>query len=88
LLAQIPSRLAESIESHLDVPHREIDLDAIESEMARRLTVSPMLAEDLVVAVAHALVDELSPGGLALLRAHLPQGMRELFRIDGVRETG
>lgn len=82
LIAQLPSKLHPELEARLDAPRKELDVEAIDAELRRRLGVSPTVSLALLETIGHALADELSPGALALLRGHLPGPMKELLVIE------
>jgi CBS domain-containing protein/uncharacterized protein (DUF2267 family) len=83
LLAQLPSLLRDRIASLGPAPDRSVTRRAIEEALAARLHVEPDCAEDILRRVGLVLVQAISPGELADVRAQLPPDLKELLEAAG-----
>jgi CBS domain-containing protein/uncharacterized protein (DUF2267 family) len=79
LLAQLPSLLRDRIASLGTTPDRSVTRKAIEEALAARLDVEQHCAEELLRRVGLVLVQSISPGELADVRAQLPPDLKDLL---------
>lgn len=79
LLAQVPSLLADRLQSQADGPDPLVTREGMVDTVAYLLSVDAARAAQIVRQVARALKQSISAGELESVRAQLPADLRELF---------
>jgi CBS domain-containing protein/uncharacterized protein (DUF2267 family) len=79
LLAQLPSKLATSLDRPFEGPDKNISAESIEAQLRHTLHLVPENATEVLYAVCEAVSDSVSAGEIESVRAELPTAMKDLF---------
>lgn len=79
LIARLPSALHASLLEAPAGPNKQLTAMSIRDTLARRLAMQPAEAGALLLAVAQALRDLVSPGEMKDVFAQLPRDLREVL---------
>ena len=80
LIAELPSALHACLLEAPVGPNEQLTAERIQDMLAQRLAMQPAQAAALLLAVAHALRDLVSPAELRDLLAQLPRDLREVLQ--------
>lgn len=87
LLAQLPSKLAPTLDRPLEGPDKKITTETIQSDLRQALHVIPEEAGDILFTVCEVIADSVSAGEIDSVRAELPKAMESLFPRMPLREA-
>jgi len=79
LVAQLPSKLALTLDRPYQGPDRSVTTEAIQSDLRHALHLIPDEAADVLYAVCDVIADSVSAGEIESVRAELPTTMKDLF---------
>lgn len=79
LVAQLPSKLALTLDRPYDGPDRSVTTDSIQSDLRQALHLIPDKAEDIMYSICDVIADSVSLGEIESVRAELPAAMKDLF---------
>lgn len=79
LVAQLPPRIGERLQSLPAGPDKTITEAAILAELARRLGITPPRAREVLAAAVRTLDANMSAGQMQDVRHQLPKELREVF---------
>lgn len=79
LIAQLPSALHAPLLEGPGGPNRQLTANSIRDALADRLAMRPAEAATLLLSVARALRDLVSPGEMRDMLAQLPRDLREVL---------
>ncbi len=88
LVAQLPSKLAISLDRPYEGPNKSITTDTIQGELRQTLHLVPDSAADLLYAICDVIADSVSAGEIESVRAELPSAMKDLFPAMPFRRAG
>ena len=87
LVAQLPSKLAPTLDRPFDGPDKKITTDSIQADLRQSLHVIPEEAGDILFTVCEVIADSVSAGEIDSVRAELPKAMESLFPRTPLREA-
>ncbi|MBK9265293.1 MAG: CBS domain-containing protein [Polyangiaceae bacterium] len=88
LVAQLPSKLAISLDRPYEGPDKTITTETIQSDLRQTLHLIPDHAADILYAVCDVIADSVSAGEIESVRAELPTAMKDLFPTMPYRRAG
>ncbi len=88
LMAQLPSKLALTLERPYEGPNRSITTDTIQHDLRQTLHLIPDDAADVLYSICDVIADSVSAGEIESVRAELPATMKDLFPAMPFRRAG
>jgi CBS domain-containing protein/uncharacterized protein (DUF2267 family) len=88
LVAQLPSKLAITLDRPYEGPDKSITTESIMDELRHKLHLIPDHAADILYAVCDVIADSVSAGEIESVRAELPSAMKDLFPTMPFRRAG
>lgn len=87
LMAQLPSKLAPTLDRPFEGPDKHITTDTIQADLRHALHVIPEEAGDILFTICEVIQDSVSAGEIDSVRAELPKAMESLFPRMPLREA-
>lgn len=81
LIAQLPLKIAEELRDLAPGPDKDITLDTMTAALVNSLGVNQARAEEIVVAIARTLDENVSAGQMDDIRNQLPKDLRNAFTL-------
>jgi len=88
LVAQLPSKLAITLDRPYEGPDKSITTETIQSDLRHSLHLIPDHAADILYAVCDVIADSVSAGEIESVRAELPTAMKDMFPTMPLRRAG
>lgn len=88
LVAQLPSKLALTLDRPYEGPDRTITTDTIQADLRQALHLIPDEASDILYSVCDVIADSVSLGEIESVRAELPNAMKDMFPAMAFRRAG
>lgn len=88
LVAQLPTKLALTLDRPYEGPDRSITTDTIQYDLRQTLHIIPDEAADILYSVCDVIADSVSAGEIESVRAELPATMKDLFPSMPFRRAG